>query len=119
MRADAWVGSGIRVLAALGDCHGPSANVNPASLPISPSLVQALDAWSEAHERTLNQTYPLLSGFPDASTADAWLRAGAELAARLQEELADQRYGVEYAHASDEPSRLVAARGWDTAQPPL
>jgi hypothetical protein len=25
-------------------------NVNPASLPISPSLVQALDAWSEAQE---------------------------------------------------------------------
>jgi hypothetical protein len=85
--------------------------VNPASLPISPSLVQALDAWSEAHERTLNQTYPPWSGFPDASTADAWLRAGAELAARLQEELADQGYRVEYAHASDKPSRLVAARG--------
>jgi hypothetical protein len=44
-------------------------------------------------------------------TADAWLRAGAELAARLQEELADQGYRVEYAHASDKPSRLVAARG--------
>jgi hypothetical protein len=39
------------------------------------------------------------------------MRAGAELAARLQEELADQGYRVEYAHANDEPSRRIASRG--------
>lgn len=83
-------------------------NVDPYSLPIPRSLADDLAAWSETHEATLDQDYPPDSGFPTEEAAEAWLRAGSDLATRLRLALQGQGYRVEYTDPSGAASAWVA-----------
>jgi len=71
------------------------ANIDPATLPISPELVQELLDWADTYGRTVNSSHPLASGFPYAAAEDAFCTHGESLARRLAVEL-DPRYAVEY-----------------------
>lgn len=39
-------------------------NIAPEELPLSQETIERLNAWQDAYDRTLNQDYPPLSGFP-------------------------------------------------------
>ncbi len=64
-------------------------------LPISDDLKEAIQAWDDEYQGTLDRNYPPDSAFksPDAETAHT--RKGAELAERLQAELGEA-YSVKY-----------------------
>jgi hypothetical protein len=85
----------------LWDQHG---NVDPFDLTITLELANALLAWAEEYTETLDRSNPPASGFVDIRAAERWLRKGARLAAQLR----DQGYPVEYFHAGERPSALVA-----------
>jgi hypothetical protein len=72
-----------------------TANIDPASLPISSELAQALLDWADSYERTLNRDDPLASGFPDTAAEEAFYAQGEQLARQLATELGAQ-YTVEY-----------------------
>lgn len=82
-------------------------NVDPYSLPIPRSLADELVAWGETHEATLDEDYPPDSGFRTEQAAEAWLRAGSDLATRLRLALQEQGYRVEYTYPSGAASALV------------
>ena len=84
-------------------------NTEPASLPISRTLAQAIADWGDAYDLTLDQDYPPWSGFPDEPTAALWLQRGAELACGLEQEIARSGlpYTVSYGHAGCLPSAFV------------
>jgi hypothetical protein len=73
---------------------GP-ANIDPASLPVSRELAQALLDWADSYDRTLDRDDPLASGFPDAAAEDDFYTQGDRLARQLAAELGAQ-YAVEY-----------------------
>jgi hypothetical protein len=73
---------------------GP-ANVDPASLPISSELAQALLDWADDYDRTLNRDDPLASRFPDTAAEETFYAQGERLARQLATELGAQ-YIVEY-----------------------
>jgi hypothetical protein len=72
-----------------------TANVDPASLPISRGLAQTLLDWADSYDRTLNRDDPLASGFPDTAAEDDFYAHGERLARQLATELGTQ-YTVEY-----------------------
>lgn len=84
-------------------------NTDPSKLPISRGLAQAIVAWGDDHDLTLDQEYPPWSGFPDEPTATLWLQRGAELTSDLKQEVARSGWAqeVRYAHAGCPPSAFV------------
>lgn len=74
---------------------GGPANIDPASLPISDELAQALLDWADSYDRTLDRDDPLSSGFPDAAAENYFYAQGEQLARQLAAELGPN-YAVEY-----------------------
>jgi hypothetical protein len=68
---------------------GPASveNVDPATLPVSRELADALMRWAEEYDATLNQEYPADSGFPLERDRRDFLERGRQLADRLAREL--------------------------------
>ena len=62
-------------------------DVDPDSLPLSAELKQALLAWAEEYDDTLDMDDPPRSGFASPKALDAFLEQGAGLYRRLQDEL--------------------------------
>ncbi len=62
-------------------------NVDPAALPISPSLQDALDLWAEQHDATLDRDDPGQSGFKARDAESAFKAEGKALLGRLEAEL--------------------------------
>jgi hypothetical protein len=77
-----------------------TANVDPAGLPISPTLAHQLLEWATEYDRTLDRDDPLASGFPDERTEEAFHVRGSELAGLLVAEL-PANYRVEYFDGRD------------------
>jgi hypothetical protein len=70
-------------------------NIDPASLPISRELAQALLSWADSYDRTLDRDDPLASGFSDPVVEDDFYAQGERLARQLAAELGAQ-YTVKY-----------------------
>jgi len=64
---------------------GPG-NIDPAQLPISGELKEALMNWAETYDRTLNREEPLKSGTSQAEQ-ESFSAAAYSLASRLRNEL--------------------------------
>ena len=60
---------------------------DPANLPISAELAQQLNDWADVYDKTLDQSYPLDSGFPSKGDALNFAKQGMELCEKLQDEL--------------------------------
>lgn len=69
------------------ELDGEMGNIDPHSLPISKELANEIDEWSVTYDKTLNQDYPPESGFENLDSAQSFVKAGNELAERLQHEL--------------------------------
>jgi hypothetical protein len=89
----------------LWEGDGPG-NVDPSSLDISGDLAVAITAWGGEYDATLDRENPAASGFADQPAAEAWLRRGAQLAARLRGE----GMATDYFHDGKPASDLVARR---------
>jgi hypothetical protein len=70
-------------------------NIDPASLPISAGLAEALLQWADAYDATLRPDDPAASGFADPTAERAFYADGLSLAQRLAGELGGA-YQVEY-----------------------
>jgi hypothetical protein len=70
-------------------------NLDPAALPLSPTLVDRLLAWAAEFDVTLDHHDPTRSGFPTEEHQDRFHRRGEQLAAELARQLAG-RYTVRY-----------------------
>jgi hypothetical protein len=66
---------------------GPVGNIDPATLGLSPALVDALKAWAATHDATLRDQDPARSGFATPEAEAAFEREGQHLARRLAEEM--------------------------------
>ncbi len=64
-------------------------------LPISDDLKEAIQAWDDEYQGTLDSHYPPDSAFKSPEAKTAHTRKGAELAERLQAELGEA-YNVKY-----------------------
>ena len=62
-------------------------DINPEALPISQNLKQQLAQWARSYDETLNKVDPASSGFENAEREAEFVKAGYELAERLQHEL--------------------------------
>ncbi|AKK05015.1 hypothetical protein CMUST_03355 [Corynebacterium mustelae] len=65
----------------------PEFNVDPASLPLSATLIADLYQWQDRYDAILNWDDPASSGFPTPEAETAFRTNGARLARRLQTEL--------------------------------
>jgi hypothetical protein len=77
-------------LAAEYGCHPlwdleqrPPTNLSGEEIGLGEELCRRLSAWSEKFQRTLNQTYPPLSGFDTQEAADAFDEEGRGLAEEI------------------------------------
>ena len=71
-------------------------NIDPATLPISRSLVERLHAWAARFDATLDHEYPPDGGFPSRAEEEQFIADGSMLASELQQALGDDWF-VEYA----------------------
>lgn len=62
-------------------------NVDPADLPISPGLRDALEAWAQRYDDTLDRDDPRRSGFHTPEAEAAFKAEGEVLLGRLKAEL--------------------------------
>jgi hypothetical protein len=83
------------------------ANIDPASLPISPALAKDLVDWADMYDATLNRSDPIASGFPNAAAESEFYARGEQLARRLAAELAPA-YAVEYFDGRNGQTIVVA-----------
>jgi hypothetical protein len=81
------------------DANG-TANVDPASLPISADLTRQLEDLAAEYDGTLDRSDPLASGFSDPRAEAAFHARGEELAKRLAGELPAD-FTVEYFDGRD------------------
>lgn len=65
-------------------------NVNPEVLPISQGLRDALNAWAQRYDDTLDRDDPRRSGFPNLEAEVAFNADGQALLDRLKAELGQQ-----------------------------
>jgi hypothetical protein len=80
-------------------------NDDPASFGLSQALGDALLAWADEYDATLNRDDPASSGFKTQADLDAFVASGRELATQVAREVAG-RYTVTYFDAAtneDEP----------------
>ncbi|WNZ24535.1 hypothetical protein HJG54_17870 [Leptolyngbya sp. NK1-12] len=61
-------------------------NIDPATLPITQSLINRLNQWQSTYNATLAD-YPPESGFPSKEAEEEWYREGIRLWLQLQQEL--------------------------------
>lgn len=74
--------------APLWDCGADAVgNVEPSSLPLSASLIEALTGWAARYDATLNWANPIESGFSSSAEEAAHRAEAHHLAARLRSEL--------------------------------
>ena len=62
-------------------------NIDPASLPISNSLISRLNEWAAEYDKTLDQNYPPNSGFQNKEAEVKFVIRGYSLAKELKAEL--------------------------------
>lgn len=62
-------------------------NVPLEELPLRAELREALRAWADAYDRTLNEAYPPDSGFADTAEEDAFEAEGERIWRALRQEL--------------------------------
>jgi hypothetical protein len=67
--------------------EGESENVDPASLPLSWELIQALDDWRTCWDATYEMADPVSAGFPSPALEQQFRQDGDTLATRLRTEL--------------------------------
>jgi hypothetical protein len=67
--------------------EGGVVNIDPADLPITQALVQALTQWAQAYDATLDREYPPDSKFPSAAAEAEFHAAGERLARQLSKQL--------------------------------
>ena len=61
--------------------------IDPGALPITNELREAIRAWADAYDRTLDQDYPPDSGFTDLEEEEAFEEEGKRLWRELQSQL--------------------------------
>jgi hypothetical protein len=66
---------------------GVIGNINPDDLPLSDELKQALSAWADEYDATLNLSDPASSGFSDVEAEKLFRQKGIALGERLRVEL--------------------------------
>ena len=74
-------------------------NIAPEELPLSQETIERLNAWQDAYDRTLNQDYPPLSGFPSLQAKLKFKLEAINLWKKLRLELAPD-YEVFYQNGS-------------------
>ena len=79
-------------------------NVDPADLPITPDLRDALHAWQQRCDDTLDMETGYNSGFHTSESAAAFNADGERLLRRLQAELGN-RFEIVFEPVSWEPLR--------------
>jgi hypothetical protein len=72
-------------------------NIDPANLPISPQLVEALNDWAARFDATLDPSDPASAGFPTETEERQFIDDGRGLARQLAVELGDE-WCVAYVH---------------------
>jgi hypothetical protein len=85
---------------------GDYENLSPESLPISTALRDALNAWADQYDLTLDLSDPSTAGFDSRESANRFVATGHALLARLREELGPG-YDVSYLFkANPKPSSV-------------
>lgn len=79
-------------------------NIDPASLPVPPSIAEAIIAWSRRYDATYNRADPAASGFSSPAEEEEFDAEGRRLWTTMEECLG----------ADDDVEYFSILRGWES-----